>query len=455
LRIPSKLIAVLPGPAQRLAESLFMGSGERARSGRSALTAFLIRVVSAAIAFLSQVFLARWIGTFEFGLFTTAWVWITVIGSLATLGFATSVIRFLPEYRETQSEDLARGFLRMGRTVSVLSGATAMVLGWGAIAWGLVDSRLALPLALALAALPAYALTDFQDGLGRAQGWLDLALLPPYVLRPVFLLSFIAIVVLEGHAQTAATAALAATAATWGAAAIQYFLMKRKMAGNLPSGPRTYRLSLWIKLSLSMLLLDGFSLLMLNLDILMLQAYVTPDQVGIYFAAIRTISLVSFVHFAISAVAMTKFSELRAAGRHDEICPTLRDMQKWTFWPSFLGIAALLGLGYPLLWLFGPDFTKAYPVMFILAAGLLVRSLAGPAQSLLVVAGHQRTAAIILMLTVMLNLGLNLVLIPLWGIMGAAAATAASFAFEAIGTIAACNKHFPSTSEAFSGTTKS
>lgn len=452
--VATKLIGFLPEPIRSRIHSVLSGAGDRAHSGRGAVTAFIIRVASAGIAFASQVLLARWMGSFEFGLFTAAWVWITVIGTLSTLGFATSVIRFLPEYREKSRPDLSRGFLQAGRILATATGAVAAVAGWALIFSGAVTGPLAIPLALALAALPAYALTDFQDGVGRAQGWIDLALLPPYVIRPILLFGFIAIVVLQGRDQTAASAALAAIAATWVTAAVQYFLQRSRMVKILPPGPSASVAPYWIGQSIPLLLLEGFTLLLLNLDILILNLFVTADQIGIYFAAIRTISLVSFVHFSVAAVAMPKFAALHAAGRHQDMQSSLREMQRWTFWPSVAGVALLLGLGYPLLWLFGSEFTTAYPVMFILALGLLVRAFAGPAQSLLVVSGHQSTAALILMLTVVLNAGLNVLLIPLWGIFGAAVATSAALAFEAAGTLAATNRSLGLTREVFHGAAK-
>jgi O-antigen/teichoic acid export membrane protein len=81
-------------------------------------------------------------------------------------------------------------------------------------------------------------------------------------------------------------------------------------------------------------------------------------------------------------------------------------------------------------------------VMFILAAGLLVRALAGPAQSLLVVAGLQNLAAMVLAATVAINAGLCLLLIPPFGIKGAAIATAVAFAFEALATLVIAQSYF-------------
>ena len=47
---------------------------------------------------------------------------------------------------------------------------------------------------------------------------------------------------------------------------------------------------------------------------------------------------------------------------------------RWTFWPSLVATAFILALGKPMLWLFGPSFVDAYPLMFILAIGLIARA---------------------------------------------------------------------------------
>jgi len=53
----------------------------------------------------------------------------------------------------------------------------------------------------------------------------------------------------------------------------------------------------------------------------------------------------------------------------------------------------LLALGKPLLWLFGPQFTVGYDIMFVAAIGLVVRSAIGPVERLLNMLGHQRVCA--------------------------------------------------------------
>src|SRR3977135_471225 len=49
---------------------------------------FLVRVASAGLALVSQVLLARWMGSFEFGIYIYAWTWVLMIGALSDLGLS-------------------------------------------------------------------------------------------------------------------------------------------------------------------------------------------------------------------------------------------------------------------------------------------------------------------------------------------------------------------------------
>ena len=61
---------------------------------------FLVRVGSALLALASQVLLARWMGSFEFGIYIYAWTWVLMIGALSDMGLSSAARRFIPEYTE-------------------------------------------------------------------------------------------------------------------------------------------------------------------------------------------------------------------------------------------------------------------------------------------------------------------------------------------------------------------
>jgi O-antigen/teichoic acid export membrane protein len=397
-----------------------------------AAMALAIRIVSAAIAFLGQILLARWLGADDFGVLTALLVWVNILGTVSTLGFATSVLRFLPQYLAEGSLPLARGFHRAAMLVALLAGAAVTALGLLVLARFalLLPAPYAGPARIALLSLPAFALADFLDGVGRSRGWVALALVPPYIIRPLMILLGVALIERGGMPLDATSATLAAAAAIWISALAQLGLQARPLAAVLPAGPLACDLTLWIRVSLPMLLLDGVALLLLNIDIILLGFFVGPGEIARYYAGQRIISLVSFIHFAVAAAAVSHFATSHATGNRHALGQEFGRSRLLAFYPSLILTLVLLALGKPLLTLFGADFVSAWPVMAILAIGLLARAASGPAQALLVSTGHHNATVLVLCATLLLNCCFGIALIPRHGPVGAAIASMLATLFE-------------------------
>jgi len=237
---------------------MLKSQGDHAKAQRSAFFAFAIRVASAGIAFLSQILLARWMGVFEYGVFTFVWIVIHILGAISSFGLNTSVLRFVPQYRESGEHGLARGFLR-GSVWFTLGFSTFLALLGVALVTlfdGVIDDFYFIPLLLALVCLPMFALTDLQDGLSRAHSWIDLALVPPYIIRPGLLLMFLAGAVLFGADASAKTALLAAIGATWATALGQTYFLRRRLKKTVTREKPVYQLKFWLKISFPILLLN-------------------------------------------------------------------------------------------------------------------------------------------------------------------------------------------------------
>lgn len=414
--------------------SIFAGATETTRTQRDALAAFAVRVASAGLLYLSQIALARWMGGFEYGIYVFVWTWVLVLGGLAHLGLNLVMIRLVPEYREKGEHDLLRGLLRGGRLAAF--GLGTIVAAFGGLGLWLfsehLDSHYVLPLYLALVCVPVFALTDTQDGVGRGNAWMGVALIPPYVLRPLLLLAAMAVAHFAELPMQATTAAGAAIFATWLAALVQTLLVNRRIGATVEPGPRRYEFGFWLKTSTPLLMIVAADLVLQNTDVLVISRFLTPTDVGIYYAATKTMSLIMFVHYAVGSAVANRFAALNARGDREGLKAFVRDAVNWTFWPSLLCAAIILSLGKPLLWLFGPQFTDAYPVMFVLVVGFLFRSAMGPAEFLLNMLGEQALCASVLVVTAILNIALNFALVPHYGMIGAASATAISLATAAL-----------------------
>ncbi|RUX50565.1 lipopolysaccharide biosynthesis protein [Mesorhizobium sp. M4A.F.Ca.ET.050.02.1.1] len=413
-------------------DAVLFTADERGEAGRMSLIAFAIRIISAVIAFVSQVLMARWMGSFEYGIFVLVWVTMVIVGNLACLGFHTSVIRFIPEYRERGLLAELRGIVVASR-LFVLVASTA-IAGLGALGVWLfspwIENYYVVPFILGVICLPMIALGDLLQGLARANSWALFALSPTYLVRPVLILVFMALMLAAGYAPDARTAIFASIAASYATTIGQFMGVTARIDRKLVPGPMKVHFTRWFMVSLPIFLVESFFFLLTNADVLMVGAYLDPDDVAVYFATVKTLALVHFVYFAVKAGVAQRYAQF-THGEPDRLAAFARETVSWTFWPSLLMALLVLALGQPMLVLFGPEFTAGYPLLFLLVFGVVARAAVGPCESLLTMSGNQNICAAVYAMTLAFNIGLNVVLIPFFHLWGAAIATSLAMVFEA------------------------
>ena len=396
--------------------------------------AFLIRVFSAALVFASQVLFARWMGSFEFGIYVYVFAWVLVIGEFADLGLSPAAQRFIPEYANAKSLALLRGFICHGRWLTVAAATLigAVCAGLVKLAEPLLASYVVLPLMIACVSLPFYALLQIQDGIARSYNWVQVALMPLYVIRHVVMLAMVGLAYVLGLGTDAVTVTAFLSLSMALTAIGQTIVLNRRLARTIETGPRATDTRNWFTVAFPMLMVGGFYLLLTHTDIIVLQQFRGPDDVAMYYAASKTVALVSFVYFAVSAAVAHRFTEYHVTGERERLAEFLADSIKWTFWPSAAATTGILLFGKPLLSLFGPAFVAGFPTMVILAVGLLARAAVGPVERLLTNLGQQRACAAVYGFAFLLNLVLCIVLIPPFGIEGAAIATTLALVAESV-----------------------
>jgi O-antigen/teichoic acid export membrane protein len=395
---------------------------------------FLVRVGSALLALVSQVLLARWMGSFEFGVYIYVWTWVLMIGALSDVGLSSAARRFIPEYTELKNLDRLRGFLSGSRWLS-FGTATAIglvgALGVNQLApW--LDHFAVIPLYLACLAIAAYGLVQVQAGIAQSYDWPSLALMPFYIWRQLILTVLMGAAWFFGAPTDAVTAMTIAVATTWTVTLGQLVLLNRRLDDKVPKGRKVYEPRIWFATSLPIFVIEGCYLLLTYVDIIALEHFRSPHDVAIYYAGARLLAIVAFVYFAIAGAATHKFSEYDVSGDRRRLASFFRETVCWTFWPSLAVCAVILMFGRPLLSLFGAGFETGYDVMFILAVGLLTRASVGPAERLLNMIGQRKQCATVYAAAFAINLTLCVVLIPHLGIEGAAVATSTALVAESL-----------------------
>jgi O-antigen/teichoic acid export membrane protein len=197
----------------------------------------------------------------------------------------------------------------------------------------------------------------------------------------------------------------------------------------------------WLFSAMPMVLVVSFEQLLANTDVLMLGVLEGPAETGVYHVGVRIVGIALFVFFAVSAFAAPRIAELHSKNAIDELIVFAGKVRLAVALPTMLGLAILALIGQWLLGLFGAQFADAYYPMMMLSIAVAARALAGPVDNLMTMTGKQNQLARVLGIVAILNLVANALLIPRFGILGAAMATSGSIVTEMIWVSILAGRH--------------
>ncbi len=192
-----------------------------------------------------------------------------------------------------------------------------------------------------------------------------------------------------------------------------------------------------LSLSVAMLMTAAMHFLIGQTGIILLGMFRSAAEVGYYAVAVKLATLTSFILTAITSMAAPKFSELFHKGKMDELFSIAKKSAKLIFWTSTPILVLLLAFGRPVLGiLFGRAFTVAYGAMAILVLGQFVNSVSGSTGMFMSMTGREKQFGGIMLFAAVINVLLNLLLIPRFGIVGSATAGMVSLSFWNITALA-------------------
>ena len=384
------------------------------------------RLVVTLLSLLSTVLVARAYGAEMLGVLAVLNSFLLMSGILSTLGTQTSILRLVPEHIARYSVSSAFGVYR--QVLFLVTSASLLIGGFLLIASGTVAetvfSKPHLQVFLAMAACFVVARSAAElsvlaiRGLKRIKTFAVLSIVHPAAVLVVL----VALTLISRHPSSPVYAHLAA----WGiAAVVAVRVTDRAFKSGMQAGDEIQKTSLReiVSLSFPMLMTASINFILNQTGVLMLGMFRTEHEIGYYSAAVRLVTLTSFMLHAVNTMAAPRFAELYHSGKVDELLHVARKSTKLIFWTTAPVSVALMVLGSPILViLFGSDFAAAGWAMIFLLIGQTFNALSGSTGIFLNMTGNQKALRNILLGSAIVNVGLNLVLIPGFGIVGAAVA---------------------------------
>ena len=402
----------------------------------------LVGVVSNTVFnFALVIVVTRGLGVTTTGMFFEAIAFFNILATASQWGADVGVVRAIPRYRvQGRSEDLRHG-IRAALAPTVLAGAVlggAMFFLAGPLGRWLTSGVHAGDLTAALRVMApflplsaAYAVVlAVTRGFGTMVPNVIIDKLGRAAAQPIFVLA----VVITGLSDAALSLAWALPFALGLVAALIWMgsLLREHSAEADPGSTeravgrgRAVFIEFWMFTG-PRGLASMFAVTILWLDTLLIGALGSTAQAGMYAAATRYLAFGQFIGVAIIQVVGPKLSEVLAAhdlGRARVVYSTATWWLMALAWPLYL---TMIVLAPSLLSFFGPAYQQADTVLVILGASMLVATLVGPVDIVLLMAGKSSWNLVNTIAAIVANVTLNLILIPRYGMTGAAVAWSAS-----------------------------
>ncbi len=386
---------------------------------------------------------ARLLGTHEAGLYFICLTWVGLAATIARAGFEKAVVRHIAAEIAIGDGAAARRALRIGLGWTVLGGIAAtlatLAAATPAAAYLFHDPDLAAPLRIAALTVLPQALCFYA---GHVLLGLNRGVAGQFVQNaswPVFTL----VAMLAGaHSLSAMLYALALANAASTAIGVA-LILRAQHAPAVPAAvfPGTLP-ALW-RTAVPLGLVEIVQVSLNSIPMLLLAVFATATEVGAFSIANRLSILIWVVIIAIGSIAAPRFSALHRLGDWEGLRAQNRRVRGLVALCSLPPIAVMMLAPATLLALIGPGFEIAATCLVIMATGQLANGLLSCQDIVLAMTGHGGVLR-------WLNIGqfavccaAGAVLVPLYGMTGAAILTALVIMQGAIGTALAVRRLMP------------
>lgn len=382
------------------------------------------------IGYFYRMLVARYLGPFDYGLLSLGLDVLNILAPIAILGLPVGITRYVAFYKGKQDLQRIKGVFVTSYKIILISGLSFAITLFLLSDWisSTIFKTIELSLILKIFAIgaPFSILTTITVAGICSFKQMKYKVYVNDIFQKLFILTGIILSIFLGFGIIGVT--LTYTVGFIGAFLLAFYFLETKLFPLIKSKVKAISISKEL-LSFSGPLMFAAILwvIMGRIDTLMLGYFINPVQVGIYHAAFPTAILLLVVLTSTEMIFMPVAAELYAKNLLEELWSIFRVVTKWMFAISLPIFLIMIFFSETILRiLFGAEYTSGAIVLSILAVGYFIASLVGPTGAMLLTIGKTKILLANNIIVLGIDIILNLYLIPIYGIIGAAIATAIS-----------------------------
>jgi len=408
--------------------------GSFKKLARGSILIFFGSVLGSAFAYFFRMVLTRRISVEEYGLFAAVFAFVSLFEILRNLGIYSALTKYVSHAFALKNETGGKKIIFVSIIIEVL------LAGFIALILKSLDSFLALnyfkqPFApFVLNWMLAYFILETVST-GIQHSFLGVQKSELFALKkPLFnILSFIFVIVLP--VKDARLPIMALVLGLGGTLFALSYFFSRIFRPFVKIKYKDFKIFLpkLLKFGIPTAIASLGAIAIAQFDTLMLTYLKTLGEVGIYNVVLPTALLLGFIGDAAGRVLFPYISELEAKKELSKIKEKFLTAYRFTLMPAVLiSLPLLLFPGYLLGLFFGSDYSIGASALQILLVGVFFSIISGINMNIIYGLGYPKIGMKITLFAAFLNIVLNLILIPQFGIIGAAFATFLSFFVMAV-----------------------
>ena len=388
-------------------------------------TSFLVTLIGGIASYIFILLVSRNFGADAMGDFALSLTVFSIFTMFGRFGFDTALVRFVSEYTALGRNDLVKGiYLLAVRILVPISLALTVVLYLGSpyIAKYVFEKEyLTVHFRIISLGILPFSLTLVNAACFR--GLKRIKEFSFFSNSGIFLLSIVILLVLIFSISDYRIPVISYISGILIMMLFSLYSWLRHLGFFDSPASKEIRIADLLKVSIPMLLSTSMFLIIHWTDTIMLGIYRPSSEVGIYNVSIKLATLTVITLNAINSIAAPKFADLYARKDFKSLEKIVRYSSKMIFWSSSPILILLLLFSPFILGLFGSEFKAGVPALMLLTIGQFVNAVSGSVGHILQMTGKQRAFQYIIMIATLLNVVLNYLLIPPYGINGAAVAS--------------------------------
>lgn len=429
------MVNVDPKSNSHLANIKRLFAGDDSQGGlrsyliRGTAGVFILQIFATGLGFVTNVLLARFLGATEYGVYTYVFAWLGLLTVLSMFGFGFLLVREIASYLTRSDMGLVNGLLRWAGArsflLSLLVAIIVVIFSW--LFREYLNSEMFPAFWLAMIILPFLTIMTLSDQAMQGFKRVVLGRVPQVLIRtPLFIILLIIAYLLNPQALNAVRAVGLSFIAIAAAFVVGLWLLYGILPQPVLSAVPEYQQRMWIHSALPLLLAAGMFELNTRTPTIMLGILVGPKETGIFTVAVLITALIGFIFIAANAALGPIISSLYTSGEMLRLQKIVTRSARVTFVIAFVMVLVIIALRGWILLLFGQEFQQSGTAIIILSIGQLFNVASGSVGILLVMTGYEKNTLIAIAISSVVTIVLSTLLIPRWGIEGAALATTVS-----------------------------